>query len=374
MALSPNYNWSEPDNSSLVKNGAADIRTLGDAIDTSVWNVGYGQAGKNKIINGDFRINQRNFTSITTTSTFTFDRWQAFVADGTSTISNESFSPAAAPVAGYEGKSYLRMASTGQTLTTARTSVFQYIEDCRVFAGQTVTVSFWAKAATGTPNVAIEFFRNYGTGGSPSASESVASAKLAITSSWVRYSTTLSIPSLSGKTLGTTDQGHLDLGLWTSAGTGFNARTSSLGIQTATIDWWGLQVEYGSKMTPFQTASGGSPEAELAMCQRYYWRVNANEAYSPYGAGAAQSTTKQNAIIYFPTIMRTKPSSVDFSALNVLNPGVAGFAVTALTQSEGNIKASFVSVTVAAGLVLGSFYALSADATSNGYLGFSAEL
>ena len=66
MALSPNYGWSEPDNSSLVKNGAADIRTLGDAIDTSVWNVGFGQAGKNKIINGDFGINQRSFTSTTT--------------------------------------------------------------------------------------------------------------------------------------------------------------------------------------------------------------------------------------------------------------------------------------------------------------------
>ena len=36
MALSPNFGWSEPDNSSLVKNGAADIRTLGDAIDASM--------------------------------------------------------------------------------------------------------------------------------------------------------------------------------------------------------------------------------------------------------------------------------------------------------------------------------------------------
>jgi hypothetical protein len=67
MATSPNYGWSEPDNTSLVKNGAQAMRTLGDAIDTSVWNVGYGQAGKNKIINGDFGIWQRG-TSITTTS------------------------------------------------------------------------------------------------------------------------------------------------------------------------------------------------------------------------------------------------------------------------------------------------------------------
>jgi hypothetical protein len=33
MALSPNFSFPEPDNSSLVKNGAQDIRALGDAID-----------------------------------------------------------------------------------------------------------------------------------------------------------------------------------------------------------------------------------------------------------------------------------------------------------------------------------------------------
>jgi hypothetical protein len=35
MALSPNFSFPEPDNSSLVKNGAQDIRALGDAIDTA---------------------------------------------------------------------------------------------------------------------------------------------------------------------------------------------------------------------------------------------------------------------------------------------------------------------------------------------------
>ena len=36
MATSPIYGWPEPDNSSLVKNGAQDIRALGDAIDTTM--------------------------------------------------------------------------------------------------------------------------------------------------------------------------------------------------------------------------------------------------------------------------------------------------------------------------------------------------
>lgn len=36
MATSPNYGWSEPDDTSYVKNGALAMRTLGNAIDTTV--------------------------------------------------------------------------------------------------------------------------------------------------------------------------------------------------------------------------------------------------------------------------------------------------------------------------------------------------
>ncbi len=36
MASTPIYNWPTPDNTGLVKNGALDIRTLGNAIDTTM--------------------------------------------------------------------------------------------------------------------------------------------------------------------------------------------------------------------------------------------------------------------------------------------------------------------------------------------------
>lgn len=39
MATSPNYGWSEPDDTSFVKQGAAAMRTLGDAIDTTVKSI-----------------------------------------------------------------------------------------------------------------------------------------------------------------------------------------------------------------------------------------------------------------------------------------------------------------------------------------------
>jgi len=39
MATSPNYGWTEPDNSGYVKNGALDMRTLGNDIDTTVYEI-----------------------------------------------------------------------------------------------------------------------------------------------------------------------------------------------------------------------------------------------------------------------------------------------------------------------------------------------
>ena len=39
MATSPNYGWSEPDDTSFVKNGAAAMRTLGNAIDSTTKSI-----------------------------------------------------------------------------------------------------------------------------------------------------------------------------------------------------------------------------------------------------------------------------------------------------------------------------------------------
>jgi len=46
MASTPSFNWPTPDNTGLVKNGALDIRTLGDAIDTSLVDLKGGTTGQ----------------------------------------------------------------------------------------------------------------------------------------------------------------------------------------------------------------------------------------------------------------------------------------------------------------------------------------
>jgi hypothetical protein len=378
MALSPNYQWAEPDNSSLVKNGAQDIRALGDAIDTSVWNVGYGQAGKNKIINGDFAVNQRAFTSTTTSDTYGFDRWFAPLNDGTCTYSAQTFTPGAAPVAGYEAANFARIQTTGQTLTTARAAFNQKIENVRTFAGQTVTVSFWAKAATGTPNVSTEFAQNFGTGGSPSASvTAIGVNKIAITTSWVRYSVSVSIPSISGKTLGTTvNTGHLQFALYVSAGSFYDARTNNLGIQSNTFDIWGVQVEYGSTATPFQTATG-TIQGELAACQRYYYRITPSAIGNRLASAACDSITLSESVIQFPVTLRTAPTALEQSGTAAdYTLRVAGSTITCssvptfLNATPFTVGTNFA---VAAGLVAGQAANIRAAATT-AFLGWSAEL
>jgi hypothetical protein len=253
---------------------AANMNDFAGTLNTVPDVIGGFAAGKNKIINGDFTINQRAFTSTTTTATYGFDRWFLETSDGTATYSAQTFTPGAAPVVGYEAKNFARIVTTGQTLANAFSRVSQFIEDVRTYAGQTVTISFWAKAASGTPSISIEVAQNFGQGGSPSTLVNIAGGKVTISTSWARYSVTVAIPSIAGKTIGTTaNTSSLTPRLWVSGGSDFNARLSSLGIQSNTFDIWGVQVEAGDFATPFQTASGGSPQAELAMCQRYYQSV-----------------------------------------------------------------------------------------------------
>jgi hypothetical protein len=347
MALSPNYGWSEPDNSSLVKNGAADIRTLGDSIDTSVWNVGYGQAGKNKIINGDFFWNQRNFTSFTTTS-YGFDRWSCNISDGTVTYSAQTFTVGAAPVAGYEAKNYARVVTSGQTLATARTNFNQNIEDVRTFAGQTATISFWAKAATGTPKIAVELNQSFGTGGSPSTGVTTYAGQVTLSTSWARYSVTVAVPSIAGKTLGTdANSSALQCNLFVSAGSNFNSRTGSLGIQSNTFDIWGVQAEYGSKVTPFQTASGGNPQAELAMCQRYYEKsypltaaIGSATTDNNIAWNAVSTTSNRNYVwVPFKVVKRAAPTITVYSPIT----GTSGKLYNALTSAgDKNATANYI--------------------------------
>ena len=364
----PNFGWPVPTSSDLVKNGATAIEGLGDAIDASlldlkggttgqvlakasgtdmdfVWaadsagaaSLGYA-AGKNKIINGDFYINQRNFTSNTATGSFNFDRWKQIQSGGTFTLTPQTFTPGAAPVAGYEGKTFLQGITASQSAAGDYAVFSQTIEDVRNFAGQTITVSFWAKAATGTPKIGIEIGQNFGSGGS--ASVFTAGGAVTLSTSFARYSVTIAVPSISGKTVSAANDTMLELFMWVSAGSTFASRASSIGIQNATISIWGIQVEAGSVATAFQTATG-TLQGELAACQRYYQVIGGTinqPIYNAYNLANEFIQLPQN----FPVQMRVTPTATktgtwtvaNCSQPSAVNPTVYGYALQ--TQKNGS--------------------------------------
>jgi hypothetical protein len=352
----------------------ANTYTIAQADDKFVQQENNFFAGKNKIINGDFAINQRNFTSNTVGSSFNFDRWKQIQSGGTFTVTPQTFTPGAAPVAGYEGKTFLQGITASQSAVGDFAIFSQTIENVRNFANQTITISFWAKAATGTPKIGIEVGQNFGSGGS--AAVNTAGGAVTISTSFARYSVTMSVPSISSKTVSSANDTFLELFMWVSAGSTFASRASSIGIQNNTFQIWGVQVEAGSVATAFQTATG-TIQGELAACQRYYYRVTADRAYSVLAKGFASSTTVARMATPFPVTMRVQPTAVEWSTLS-LQDYTSSWPITDLGMgvdtSYGSKFMATGSAVVTSGLTAFRPYDLIATNSTSAYIGWSAEI
>jgi hypothetical protein len=109
-----------------------------------------------------------------------------------------------------------------------------FIEDVSTFAGEEILLNFYAKADA-VKNIAIEFYQNFGTGGS-SAVSGIEAQKIALTASWQNTQLQLNIPSISGKTVGSANDDFLGLIFWFDAGSNYNVRSDSLGQQSGIFD------------------------------------------------------------------------------------------------------------------------------------------
>lgn len=411
MATSPIYSWPEPDNTDLVKNGALAIRTLGNAIDTTMGTMvaktvvdakgdliagtaadtvnrlavgnngetlvadsststglryqGNYAAGKNKIINGDFGIWQRG-TSFAPPAldSFVCDRFRTYMEGSGTTraVTRQTFTPGTAPVAGYEGQYFLRYAQTvGPSAGIGNNLLMQNIEDVRTFANQTVTFSFWAKAAATTVLPQVYAYQYFGTGGSPSGNvQTVFASNVSVGTSWTRYSYTAVIPSISGKTIGTNNDGYISFRTQHPLGSG----------DTFTIDYWGWQAEIGNTATAFQTATG-TIQGESAACERYYQRFTNNQGNSLYGSGFASSSTAGFAMIKLNQSMRTVPS---FSASGnfIADDGNSNLTVTTFAQQANGSSVQSLKLTYA-GTGMTAFRPNTIQ-SNGGFFEFSAEL
>ena len=318
-------------------------------------------AGKNKIINGDFGVWQRG-TSIsltTATAAYTSDQWNVVCnfSAGTASASQQTFTPGTAPVAGYEG-TYFHRVTTGSTSTYIE--VKQNIENVRTYAGQTVVLSFWAKASTAMTSSTL-FRQEFGSGGSTLVDTSGAS--LSITTSWQRFTTSVTLPSISGKTIGTSSM--LRVYPISVSGT----------FTSATVDIWGVQLEAGSVATPFTTATG-TLSGELAACQRYYVRFLPDDTglYGNIGTGMGYNATQTRIFVTCPVQLRTGSKTLDYASCSIYDGTNASIAVTSFSISTAGTKLVWVNANTAAGGVQYRPYLLEIDNNASGYFGISAEL
>ena len=254
---------------------------------------------RNAIINGNFDIWQRG-TSFTGNE-YGADRWIHGRVGTTHTATRQPFTLGQTDVPG-EPTYYCSTVVSSGAGTGDYANLVQYIEGVRTFAGQQVTISFWAKADA-TKNIAVELAHVFGSGGSPSATVvGINVTKVSIGTSWQKIIITANVPSIGGKTLGTDNNHYVPINIFFDAGSDFNARTDTLGHQSGTFDIAQIQLEPGPVATPFERRPIGT---ELALCQRYYsrWLPGGSLNFSAYAASSVIGFP-----IAYPQEMRVVPT------------------------------------------------------------------
>ena len=199
----------------------------------------------------------------------------------------------------------------------------QSIESVSTLAGKTVTVSFYAKADS-VKNIALELYQYFGSTGSTAVSNPL--GLVSLSTSWQRFSKTITLPSISGKTIGAQD--ILQLCFWFDAGINFAARSSSLGQQSGTFDIACVQLEEGSVMTPFEELP---IEVNQMRVNRYYEQILLTGTLC--GAYRGSTASMETSAIIFKVSKRAPPTitAAPSSISNFVDTGYASSVLTAIS-------------------------------------------
>ena len=376
---------------SVVIDGTSGITTPAETVNGPVTATGLISgatnytAFKNRIINGNMAIDQRNAGAVVTlTSTFPVDRFY-IVMSAAGKFTAQQNAGAVTPPTGFSN--YL-----GTTSTSAYTAgaaeffgINHRVEGLNVAdlgwgtaSASTVTLSFWVRSSlTGTFGGS---FYNSGNTRSYPFTYTISSAN-----TWEQKTVTIA-GDTSGTWLTTNGVGlgiNFSLGAGSTysgtagawAGTAYysaTGATSVVGTNGATFYITGVQLEKGSTATSFDYRPYGT---ELALCQRYYYRLGSSG--SPFVGNAYAATTTQSfCVTTFPIPMRTAPTALEQSGTatnySVNYTTTSANCSSVPTFSSGTIWSAMTILTTAAVLTAG--HGVLPQANSSGYLGWSAEL
>jgi len=343
---------------------------------------------KNRIINGDMRIDQRNAgasVTNTTTNTYTLDRWQ-YQSNQSSKFTVQQNAGSVTPPAGFTN--YLGVTSTSAyTITSGDNIVItQPIEGYNIAdlawgtaSAKTVTLSFWVRSSlTGTFGGSIcnsSGARSYPYSYTISSANTWEQKTITITGdtsgTWL---TTNGIGMYLFLSLGTGSTYTGTAGAW--AGSFYasaTGATSVVGTNGATFYITGVQLEIGTSATPFERRLYNQ---ELANCQRYCYRVSYTGSGTPVGAGFWSNATLVATACKLATTMRAAPT-LSYSAIGdiqCLDRDAAWRAgASSLVINEAGTDVVNVGVVCTTGSTQG-FGTVMEVRGSTGWLQFSSEL
>lgn len=293
---------------------------------------GSGLMFRNKLINGDFRVWQRG-TSFSSLASYAYhaDRW---LADGAVTSVNRS---------GTQN-------NVLTVVTQAGTGIAQRIETAggQFFAGQVYTVSALVNCSVADLTITVTY-RDSNTFKATLLSANVSSQ--VTTGSYVKVSSTFTLANSP------TDFANTNC-----------IQVSFTSSVVNTINFQNVQFESGSVATPFEVRPIGT---ELALCQRYYERWQASDAYAHFVPFVAGSTTSGVAMYYYKQEKRI--ANLNLTQGGTFQSGGGTFTSLAL-RSDGRSTA-LASIDIA-GSGWTTFYSYWLRAFNNTatFVGFDAEL
>ena len=299
---------------------------------------------KNRIINGDMQIDQRNNgASVTPTSpgaTYTLDRWRVETAGGgVYTVQRSTVAPS-----GFINSLLVTVTTADSSIAAADYYNFQqFIEGFNVADlawgtanAQTITVSFWVRSSvTGTFAGSI-----CNSGGTRSY---VFTYTISAANTWEKKSIT--IPGDTSGTWLTNNGRGIILGFDLGNGSDYQATAgswiSSYAIATsssvklistvgATFYMTGVQLERNTTATPFEWIPYTT---ELQLCQRYYW-ASSDARMSGY-QGASNDLNQQ--VITFPVAMRSGPSVFVSTAIYPADNNITSISAQNITTTTFTI-------------------------------------
>jgi hypothetical protein len=246
---------------------------------------------------------------------------------GTATASQTAFAAGAEP-AGMTtpARFYMQVAQTVGGSTAP--AIFQRLESVGTFEGKSATLSVWMWVASGTLSVTnIGVNQVFGSGGSASVVTNTA-VSWTLTTTPQRFSVRLDIPSISGKTIGTSDYLSIAIGLPQST-------TFTVNIAQAQIEDCPSDAPSTGLPTPFELHGYG---AERSILNRYFSKINCSFRATAGGAG----TTFESTIAY--SQMRIAPaatllsagSSSNLSSQSIVNPSSASARFRLVSAAAGD--------------------------------------